>query len=77
MTITTVREAATYACRQKLLVAVTRRYNAHVAWIQAQMRRLDDSPLSLLMSMSLLLSMSWITSVQMPVKGLVHLLPPP
>lgn len=45
MTVTVAREAAMCACRQKLLAAATCRYYAHVAWIQAQVRKLDESPL--------------------------------
>ncbi len=60
------KEPSTSACRQKLLAAATCRYNAQVAWIQAQLRKLNDSPLSPMMSMS------WHQTilVQMLVKGL-------
>jgi len=74
MIIIIAGEAATYACRQKLLVAATRRYNAHVAWIQAQLRKLNDSPLSLLMSMSWMASNN---SSAYTCQGLVHLPPFP
>lgn len=74
MATTTAREAATCARRQKLLVAATCRYNAHVVCIQAQTRTVDDSALSLLMLMS------WMASDNVHAdacQGLAHLLPPP
>ena len=61
-------------CRQKLLASASCRYNAHVAGTQAQMRKLDDSALSLLMSMS------WMASNKSHAdacQGLVHVLPHP